>query len=177
MIAAMSKPPARPRLRIAPAAALAGALLGAAGCAGPDAKPVRPIPLVMESRANLLLALQRCSDEHGYEPSMVQAAETALAPGELGWRECAYAALRVHALSNPDLRQQYEQLIEEDQRMTAGIAAGTLTRSERQSRIDTLVRDIRVVENSRAQRDATDLRNLQVERLRETIDGLQEFVR
>lgn len=157
--------------------ALAGAVLAAAGCAAPEAKPVRPVPLVMESRANLLLALQRCSDEHGYDPATAQVAENALAPGELGWRECAYAALRVHALSNPELRQQYERLIEEDRRMTAEIAAGTLTRSERQSRIDGLVRDIRVVENSRAQRDATDLRNFQIERLRGTIDGLQEFVR
>ena len=106
------------------AGALAGALL-AAGCATPEAKPARPIPLVMESRANLLLALQRCSDDHGYDPASTQVAENALAPGELGWRECAYAALRVHALSNPELRQQYERLIEEDQRMTAAISAGT----------------------------------------------------
>ena len=176
MIAAMATSSAGPRLRLAAGAALAGALL-AAGCATPEANPARPIPLVMESRANLLLALQRCSDDHGYDPASAQVAENALAPGELGWRECAYAALQVHALSNPELRQQYEQLIEEDRRMTAAISAGTLTRSERQSRIDALVRDIRVVENSQAQRNATDLRNLQVERLRDTIDGLQEFVR
>jgi hypothetical protein len=152
-------------------------VLLAASCAQPQDRPSRPVPLVMESRANLLLALQRCSDEHGYDPANTQLGEHELAPGELGWRECAYGALRVHALSNPELKGQYEKLIAEDKRMTEAIVAGTMTRSERQSRIDVLVAEIRTAENAQARNTATDLRNVQINRLRETIDGLQDFVR
>ena len=176
MIAAMSKSSSRWRLRFGLALALAGAL-SVGACAAPESKPARAVPLVMGARANLLLAVQRCSDEHGYDPAAVEVGENALAPGEAGWRECAYAALRVHALSNPELKESYERLIAEDERMTAAVAAGTMTRSERQSHIDVLVRELRAAENSQARRGATDLRNLQVERLRGTIDGLQEFVR
>jgi hypothetical protein len=83
-------------------------LIGAAllaGCAEPEGKPVRPIPAVMESRAKLTLALNHCTELHGYAPGLAEGiAEHAMAPGELEWRECAYQAIRDHVRANPDAR-------------------------------------------------------------------------
>jgi hypothetical protein len=97
----------------------------------------------------LVAALKACTGTHGYDPSQtVGVAENALAPNELPWRQCAYDAVRAYAKEHPSLGGLYTQLISEDITMTAAIQQGTLTRSERRARIETLLTEIRAAENS-----------------------------
>lgn len=148
-----------------------------AGCTAPPREPVRPIPLVIESRARLMLALDACSERSGFDPAEVAvAAETALAPGEREWRTCAYEALRVHALANPEMKGRYERLIAEDMRMTDAIEAGAMTRSQRRAQLETLVAEIRAAEDVRA-RTSLEKRQIQIEQLRQSFEGVKEFTR
>lgn len=146
-------------------------------CTAPEDRPVRPIPAVMESRARLTLALDRCIEAHGYSPELTEeVAENAMAPGELEWRECAYQAMRDHARANPEMRERYERLIAEDSQMTAAIQAGSLTRSQRRDRLDDLITEIRAAEDVRA-RTELDIRQIQTLQLQQTFEGLKDFTR
>lgn len=148
-----------------------------AACAAQPRQTVRPIPLVIESRARLMLALDACSEKYGFSPTApADVAETALAPGEREWRACAHDALRVHALANPEMKTLYEQLIAEDMKMTAAIEAGTLTRRERRDRLDELIVEIKAVEDAHARRDL-DIRQIQIQQLRQSFEGVKEFTR
>ena len=146
-------------------------------CTAPEDRPVRPIPAVMESRAKLTLALDQCTEIHGYAPGLADGiAEGAMAPGELEWRECAYQAIRDHVRANPEMRERYERLIAEDIDMTAAVRAGTMTRSQRRDRLNELIAEIRAVEDMRA-RTELDIRQIQTLQLQQTFEGLKEFTR
>ncbi len=158
-------------------------LLSAAGlflltaCAAPSRETVRPIPLVIESRARLVLALDACSEKYGFSPAVPsEAPENALAPGEREWRVCAYDALRAHVRFNPEMKTLYEGLIAEDREMTAALDAGTLTRAERRARLDALIAEICAVEDARARSDL-DIRQIQTQQLRQSFEGVKEFTR
>ena len=107
-------------------------------------------PSLLSSLHQQLVAdLKACTGRHGYDPNQTAGmAENALAPNELPWRQCAYEAVRAYAEEHPSLGGLYTQLINEDITMTAAIQQGTLTRSERRARIEALLTQIRVAEDS-----------------------------
>lgn len=157
-------------------AAIFGALIVSA-CAATSGEAVRPIPLVIESRARLVLALDACTKTYGYSPAVsADGAERGLAPGEREWRACAYEAVRRHARDNAEMKPLYERLIAEDEAMTAALEAGTMTRAERRARLDDLVAEIRAVEDARARSDL-DIRQIQTQQLRQSFEGVKEFTR
>jgi hypothetical protein len=128
----------------------------------------------MESRAKLTLALNHCTELHGYAPGLPEGiAEHAMAPGELEWRECAYQAIRDHVRANPEMRERYERLIAEDSQMTAAVQAGTLTRSQRRERLNELIAEIREVEDARA-RSELDLRQIHTLQLQQTFEAMKK---
>jgi hypothetical protein len=103
-------------------------------------------------RPQLVAALNECTRTHGYDPEQTAAvAEDALAPNELPWRQCAYDAVRAYAEENPSSGDLYSQLIKEDMAMTTAIQEGSLTRSQRRARIETLLGQIRAAEDARTQ--------------------------
>jgi hypothetical protein len=100
-------------------------------------------------RPQLVAALNECTRTHGYDPEQTAAvAENGLAPNELPWRQCAYDAVRAYAEENPSLGDLYSQLINEDIAMTTAIQQGSLTRSQRRARIETLLGRIRAAEDA-----------------------------
>jgi hypothetical protein len=103
-------------------------------------------------RPQLIAALNECTAAHGYDPEQTAGvAENALAPNELPWRQCAYDAVRAYASGNPSLGDLYAQVINEDIAMTTAIQQGSLTRSQRRARIETLLGQIRVAEDAQTQ--------------------------
>ena len=113
-----------------------------------DARAASP-SLLSLLHHQLVAALKDCTGRYGYDPNQTAGvAENALAPNELPWRQCAYEAVRAYAEEHPSLGGLYTQLINEDITMTAAIQQGTLTRSERRARIETLLTEIRAAENS-----------------------------
>jgi hypothetical protein len=104
------------------------------------------------SRQQLVVALDQCTRAHGYDPNQTAGvAENALAANELPWRECAYDAVRSYAEGKPSLGGLYAQLINEDIEMTTAIQEGSLTRSQRRARIETLLGQIRAAEDAQIQ--------------------------
>ena len=100
-------------------------------------------------RQQLVAELNECTARYGYDPDQTAGvAENALAQNELPWRQCAYEAVRAYAQEHPSLGGLYTQLINEDITMTTAIQQGTLTRSERRARIEALLTQIRVAEDS-----------------------------
>jgi hypothetical protein len=103
-------------------------------------------------RPQLIVALNQCTRTHGYDPEQSAGiAENALAPNELPWRQCAYDAVRAYAAENLSLVDLYSKLINEDMAMTAAIQQGSLTRSQRRARIETLLGQIRAAEDAQTQ--------------------------
>lgn len=100
-------------------------------------------------KQQLVADLKVCTGRYGYDPNETAGvAENALAPNEIPWRQCAYEAVRAYAQEHPSLSGLYTQLINEDITMTTAIQQGTLTRSERRARIEALLTQIRVAEDS-----------------------------
>lgn len=123
----------------------------------------------------LVADLGQCTQTFGYDPrNTTGVAENQLAPHELEWRQCAYDAVRKYAGSNPALTGRYEQLINEDITMTNAVQGGSMTRSQRRQRIQTLVEQIKEAEQSQAQAAAVDQAQ-ETERVRQVVDGMRGF--
>jgi hypothetical protein len=127
------------------------------------------------ARDKLVADLRQCTKAHGYDPAKATGvAEHALAPQELPWRQCAYDAVRAYEQSNPPLRGRYEQLIAEDISMTTAIQQGTMTRSQRRARIESLVEQIKAAEQEEVNA-ATAQQSLQNDQLRNIVQGVRGF--
>jgi hypothetical protein len=128
-------------------------------------------------RDKLVADLRQCTQAHGYDPAnSTGVAENALAPQELPWRQCAYDAVRVYEQSNPALRGMYDQLIDEDVSMTTAIQQGTMTRSQRRARIESLVAQIKAAEEGQV-KAATTEQARQDDQLRNVVEGVRGFGR
>lgn len=122
----------------------------AAACATREEAPA--VASLTAARARLTSDLKACTAAHGYDPwTTTGVAETALAPGELEWRDCAYGATRTYARANPAMRIDYELLIRDDRRMTEAIQQGAMTRSERRAEIDARVAELKTEEERQLQ--------------------------
>ena len=129
---------------------LAGAVAAVAACASAPTK-TSPAALSM-LRPQLRAALDQCTRTHGYDLTQTAGvAENALAPNELPWRQCAYDAVRAYAEGHPSVGGLYAQLIDEDIAMTDAIQQGSMTRSQRRARIETLLGQIRAAEDAQTQ--------------------------
>lgn len=127
------------------------------------------------ARDKLVADLRQCTKAHGYDPAKTAGvAENALAPQELPWRQCAYDAVRAYEQSNPPLRGRYEQLIAEDISMTTAIQQGTMTRSQRRARIESLVAQIKAAEQEEVNA-TTAQQSLQNDQLRNIVQGVRGF--
>jgi hypothetical protein len=129
---------------------LAGAVAVVTACTSGTTTDAPETPSM--SRQQLVAALDQCTQTHGYDPKQTAGvAENALAPNELPWRQCAYDAVRAYGKGNPSLGDLYAQLIDEDIAMTTAIQQGSLTRSQRRARIETLLGQIRAAEDFQVQ--------------------------
>lgn len=148
--------------------------LQAAACATSTEAPPAVASLTA-ARAKLTSDLKACTAAHGYDPwTTTGVAETALAPGELEWRQCAYNATRTYARANPALRIDYELLIRDDRSMTEAIQQGTMTRSKRREEIDARVAELKTEEERQlAAAEAAD--ESDHEQLQNTVQTLRGF--
>jgi hypothetical protein len=150
------------------------AVAAIAACAEPP-PPISPGQRLAEAREQLTAQLAQCSETHGYAPRTATGVGAhELAPGELAWRQCAYDAVRVYARANPSLASLYEQLIAEDIAMTTAIQQGTMTRSERQLRIDRLRAQIDAAETRQVQFEEFE-RERQMQQKQFLVDSLRSF--
>jgi hypothetical protein len=111
-----------------------------------------PVPSAVEaaekalaaSRANFSAQFQACREKTGYVP--LDDSERRLAPNELAYRQCIYQgieAIVMPSIPYDSVRRSYAQLIAEDQRLTAEVAAGRMTRGDRQAQIDAIKQAIK----------------------------------
>jgi hypothetical protein len=139
-----------------------------AGCGGPGAtQQSGSTASIDRAHAQFVQHLDQCTQTVGSDPRSAAVGETELAPGEREWRACAYEGLRtimMPASTNPDL---YAQLITEDQAMTDKVAAGTMTRSARQARLDALRAEIESWEATSTEQQ------YEHQKMRQVINGLR----
>ncbi|MFO0996848.1 MAG: hypothetical protein U1F33_09195 [Alphaproteobacteria bacterium] len=90
-------------------------------------------------QANFSAQVKSCAQQNNYVP--LDDAERRLAPNELAYRQCVYQgieAIIMPTIPYDSVRQSYAQLIAEDKRLTGEVAAGRLTRGERQEQLDAM---------------------------------------
>jgi hypothetical protein len=104
---------------------------------------------ILAARSELDAALHACTSTYGYSPRQASnIPEHSLAPNELAWNQCAYAAVATYERANPKLAPMYEQLVTSYQQMTGQVQAGALTRSQRQARTEEMLQGIEKAEHS-----------------------------
>jgi hypothetical protein len=161
------------RSKLAMLAASFSVVIAMSACDGGSTDSGSPESQLMQARDKLSADLKECTAKYGYDPNQVSSVpETALAPNELEWRQCAYSAVRAYERLNPSLSRLYENLIAEDMSMTAAIQQGTMTRSQRRDRIDTLVDQIKAAEQNQAAA-ATMAQAQQNEQVRRVVTGIR----
>jgi hypothetical protein len=81
-------------------------------------------------------ALRQCEAQTGYDPQEARAlGPYELGAGELQWRDCAYAALRMLVVPNTAFPMLYADIIDKDKELTRGIQDKRVTRDERETQI------------------------------------------
>lgn len=129
---------------------------------------------VIAARDALVADLKQCTLKHGYDPNATGLPETGLAPNELPWRQCAYDAAHRYGQAHPAVSDRYEQLISEDLQMTTAIQQGTMTRSQRRTRVQQLIEQIKAAEDAQI-KAATTEQERQQQQLRNVVDGARGF--
>jgi hypothetical protein len=146
-----------------------------AACATPQTPTPGGEQQVVEARNMLAADVRDCSAKYGFDPATVTGlSEKELAPEELEWRQCAYDAGRRYIDRNPAMRGAMEQLIAEDIQMTTAIQQGTLTRSERRSRVQELLAQLRAAEQNQM-RSMTAAQERQAQEMSNVVEGLRGF--
>lgn len=97
--------------------------------------------------------LDQCTERYGYNPETSSGlGPYALGAGEREWRECVYEAVEKFLIPRTQSPELYRKAIAEDRQMTAAVASGKMTRSERRERIQKLIEEInRIEETNRAE--------------------------
>jgi len=127
---------------------------------------------LVDAREKLVAALKDCSGRYDYNPEAPGLPENAVAPHELEWRDCAYAAAREYTRVNTALAVDFTTLIDEDQRLTQAVAGGQMTRTERRQRLQPMIEGIRQKEEEQIQSLESDqARNLDL--TRQVTEGLR----
>lgn len=130
--------------------------LGIAGCGGGTPPGIdEPASDVRESVA---AALRQCTIENGYSPdSSAGLGQTQLGEGELDWRDCAYDALDRVLRPNLSEPEALDALIEDDERLTDAIEAGSGTRAERSAMLSARIESIKTREQQVREENLTTL--------------------
>ena len=109
-------------------------------------------------------ALADCTARHGYDPAGPALPDRALAPGERAWRDCAHQAILTSIVPKSSVPELYRSLIADDERMTAALDVGTMTRSERRIRLESSIEAIRAAETRAYEdRQAKLMQDMQVQ--------------
>lgn len=104
---------------------------------------------VVIGRQQLDAHLQQCSARYGYDPEAASGlGPHALGSGEREWRECVYEGVEKFLMPKTLSPEAYRQAITEDRQMTARVAGGTMTRSERRERVQKIIEEIRQTEKA-----------------------------
>lgn len=123
-------------------------MIGIIGAGCVDAPPKTSTSPILQARQQLNADLRGCGQRYGYDPTRAtDVAPNALAPNELQWRQCAYEALGRYANANPAMASAYRSLVASDMEMTSAIQQGTMTRSQRKTRIEQAVAQIKAAED------------------------------
>lgn len=144
-------PSARSRKRLSGRAGVAVLVQAACLLMVLSACSTQPSPLetLIEARGRLVSEIQQCSNRYDYNPRTASAiSQNALAPHEPEWHSCVYAAIRSYENINLQLAPLYNSLIDEDIVMTNAIAHGQMTRSERRTRINQILAEIKTAEEN-----------------------------
>ena len=149
-------------------------ILVVSACESPSTATGASSDNVIAARDTLVADLEQCTLKHGYDPNAAGLPETALAPNELVWRQCAYDAANRYGQAHPAVSDRYKQLISEDLQMTTAIQQGTMTRSQRRTRIEQLIEQIKAAEDAQI-KAATSEQERQQEQLRNIVDGARGF--
>jgi hypothetical protein len=131
---------------------------------------------VAAARDAFVADLQQCTKTHGYDPNAAGLPENALAPNELPWRQCAYDAARNYGKTNQAVSGLYDQLIAEDIEMTTALQQGTMTRTQRRTRVEQLLEQIKAAEEAQIKSTTADQARQQ-EQLRNVVEGARGFSR
>ncbi len=163
------------RMRAAWLAAAVGLVAAGCGSSGGSSGGSAAAAPVMTARDTLNADLGACTQQFGYDPANQAAiAENALAPNELPWRDCARDAVRRYAGAHPALAGQYQQLIAADIEMTTAIEQGTMTRSERRTRLQAMIADIKAAEDAQVQASQVE-QEKQMGQVRMVVDNFRGF--
>jgi hypothetical protein len=129
---------------------------------------------ISTARDAFIADLKQCSQTHGFDPNAAGLPENALAPNELQWRQCAYDSARKYSQTHQAVGGLYDQLIAEDIQMTTAIQQGTMTRSQRRTRVEQLLEQIKAAEEAQI-KSATADQARQQEQLRNVVNGARGF--
>jgi len=101
-------------------------------------------------------ALRQCKAQTGYDPLEARAlGPYELGVGELRWRDCAYAALRILVVPNTAFPTLYAEIIDKDKELTQGIQDRRVTRDERETQISAMKQAIIEREESLARLESS----------------------
>lgn len=156
---------------LAVGALLAGLAACTSGQTAYEAKSAQAETL-RQARQQLVDDLRACSARYAYDPDAAGLPENALAPNELEWRQCAYEAARDYTAVNTPLALDFATLIDEDQKMTAALANGEMSRTERRERMRVLIQAVH--DKELAQLESLDSQEeRERELVRQVTDGLR----
>lgn len=118
--------------------------------------------------------LKQCTASHGYDPEAASdLGPYVLGTGEREWRECVYRGLEKFLIPNTLSPEAYRKAIAEDREMTASVAGGTMTRTQRRARVEVLLEEIeRIEEQNRVKLEqAQTAHRLVQEEMRRQLDN------
>jgi hypothetical protein len=102
---------------------------------------------IAAARQDLDVYRAQCTARYGYDPDTASGlGPHVLGAGEREWRECVYRGVEKYLIPNSQTPEVYRKAIAEDREMTASIAAGKITRTQRQARVQDLLEEIDRIE-------------------------------
>jgi hypothetical protein len=112
------------------------------------AETTAPRDMVL-ARQQLDAYLAQCTARYGYDPDAASAlGPYTLGAGEREWRECVYEGVEKFMIPKTLSPEVYRKAIAEDRQMTAAVAGGKMTRSERRERMQKLIEEIQRIEEA-----------------------------
>jgi hypothetical protein len=102
---------------------------------------------IAAARQDLDVYRAQCTARYGYDPDTASGlGPHVLGAGEREWRECVYRGVEKYLIPNSQTPEVYRKAIAEDREMTASIAAGKITRTQRRARVQDLLEEIDRIE-------------------------------
>lgn len=110
---------------------------------------------IVTARRQLDDHVEECTKRYGYDSDAGSNLESnVLGLGEREWRDCVYRGIEKYLIPRAQSPDLYRRAIAEDRKMTEAIAKGEMTRTQRQDRVQQMLKEIdRTEETSRAKRE------------------------